>query len=71
MLDMVKRFFSKAPTHNSITANQNTAHDLRVATCALFVEMARIDQTFTQAEMETILSILKEKYGYPGNMPTH
>ncbi len=66
MLDIVKRFFSKATADNSNAANQNTAHDLRVATCALFVEMARIDQTFTQAEMETILSILKEKYGLSG-----
>jgi uncharacterized tellurite resistance protein B-like protein len=66
MLDIVKRFFSKATTHNSSNANQDTAHDLRVAACALFVEMARIDQTFTQAEMEAILSILKEKYGLSG-----
>ncbi len=63
MLDIVKRFFSKATADNSNAANQNTAHDLRVATCALFVEMARIDETFTEAEMESIISILKEKYG--------
>ena len=36
---------------------------MRVATCALFVEMARIDEKFTPAEVDTILSILKEKYG--------
>jgi len=63
MLDIVKRFFAKATADNSVAANQNTGHDLRVATCALFVEMARIDGTFTEAEMETIFSILKEKYG--------
>lgn len=63
MLDIVKRFFSKATADNSNVANQNTGHDLRVATCALFVEMARIDETFTKAEMETIISILKEKHG--------
>jgi len=63
MLDIVKRFFSKTAGSESGGADQNTAHDLRVATCALFVEMARIDQTFTKAEMETVLSILKEQYG--------
>ena len=63
MIDMVKRFFSKTRANNSNTAEQNTVHDLCVATCALFVEMARIDGTFSQAELETILSILKEKYG--------
>ena len=63
MLDIVKRFFGKATAYNSNAVNQNTAHDLRVATCALFMEMARIDETFTEAEVESILSILKEKYG--------
>jgi len=63
---MVKRFFSKTRANNSNTAEQNTVHDLCVATCALFVEMARIDGTFSQAELETILSILKEKYGLSG-----
>ncbi len=63
MIDVVKKFFSKATTEVSKDANQNTEHDIRVATCALFVEIARIDEKFTDAEMETILSILKEKYG--------
>jgi uncharacterized tellurite resistance protein B-like protein len=63
MIDIVKQFFSKATAEVSKGANQNTEHDIRVATCALFVEIARIDEKFTDAEMETILSILKEKYG--------
>jgi uncharacterized tellurite resistance protein B-like protein len=63
MLDVVKRYFNKATTQVSKDANQNAAHDIRVATCALFVEIARIDEKFTEAEMETILSILKQKYG--------
>ena len=66
MLDMLKRFFSKTKVNNSGTGKQNRERDLCVATCALFVEMARIDGTFTQAELETILSILKEKYGLSG-----
>jgi uncharacterized tellurite resistance protein B-like protein len=63
MIDVVKRFFSKATTKIPEAANQTTAHDIRVATCALFVEIARIDEKFTEAEMDTILSILKERYG--------
>lgn len=63
MIDVVKRFFSKATTKIPEVANQTTAHDIRVATCALFVEIARIDEKFTEAEMDTILSILKERYG--------
>lgn len=63
MIDIVKRFFSKVPVNSSQEADQTTDHDIRVATCALFVEIASIDEKFTQAEMETLLSILKEKYG--------
>ena len=63
MRDMLKRFFSKVPEDNVKTLGQKTDHDIRVAVCALLVEMARIDETFTPTEMETILSILKDKYG--------
>ena len=63
MLDIVKRFFSKPVTEASKTADHNSEHDVRVAACALFVEMARIDEKFTDAEMETILSIVQERYG--------
>jgi uncharacterized tellurite resistance protein B-like protein len=63
MLDIVKRFFSNATAEVSKDANQKTEHDLSVATCALFLEMGRIDETFTQEEMDTVLTILKQKYG--------
>ena len=63
MFDNVKRFFNKATAEFSKDTNQNTAHDIRVATCALFVEIALIDEKFTDVEMKIILSILKEKYG--------
>ncbi len=66
MIDIVKRFFGKAAGPESDVAEQDKAHNLQVAVCALFVEMARIDQTFTAAEMETVLAILKQKYGLSG-----
>jgi len=62
MLDILKGFFSKGTEDSTSTTVQKTDHDIRVATCALFVEIARIDEKFTQEEMETIISILKEKY---------
>ena len=63
MIDVVKRFFNKTATKVSEAASGDAEHDIRVATCALFVEMARIDEKFTEAEMNTILSILRERYG--------
>ena len=63
MIDVVKRFFSKATAKVNGASSQNTEHDIRVATCALFVEIARIDEKFTEAETNSIVSILKERYG--------
>ena len=37
-------------------------HDVRVAACALLLEMANIDNEFTASEKEMILSILKDEY---------
>jgi uncharacterized tellurite resistance protein B-like protein len=62
MFDGVKQFFRKVEKRDD-GAVQETGHDTLVATCALLVEIARIDKTFTQEEMATILSILNEKYG--------
>ena len=63
MIKTLKCFFEKNTAVGAGEAEPATEHDVRVATCALFLEMARIDETFSDAEMDTILSILKEKYG--------
>jgi len=63
MIDIIKRFFSNGSQPGHAEDGSGSDHDLRVATCALFLEIGRIDETFTQAEMDTLLSILKEKYG--------
>jgi uncharacterized tellurite resistance protein B-like protein len=63
MLDSLKHFFSKNAAEGYQENGRQSTHDVHVATCALFVEMARIDDKFTQTETETILSILQEKYG--------
>lgn len=63
MRDILKRFFGKPGGSTSVNNSQEVEHDIHVATCALFVEIARIDGKFTREEMETVLSILKEKYG--------
>ena len=66
MLSTLKRFFAKPDQKENHAGEASQAHDIRVATCALLVELARIDEKFTQAEMDAILSILKDKYGLAG-----
>jgi uncharacterized tellurite resistance protein B-like protein len=63
MLDIVKRFFNKTAPVGFKNADREREHDVRIAACALFVEMARIDEEFTKAEMDTILTIVQERYG--------
>jgi uncharacterized tellurite resistance protein B-like protein len=62
MFDVVKHFLGKNEKGNDATVS-TARHDILVATCALLVEIAQIDKTFTEDEMTAVLSILKEKYG--------
>ncbi len=43
MLDSLKRFFSKNAAEGSKKDPGRSKHDIRVATCALFVEMDRYE----------------------------
>ena len=64
MMDLIKKFFAKASTTNAESRSDgpNPEHDLRIATCALFLEMARIDGEFNDMEREHIISRLKKKF---------
>ncbi|MGD8241212.1 MAG: TerB family tellurite resistance protein [Desulfobacterales bacterium] len=63
MFDIVKQFFSPATRDAANEHSGDSGHDVQVAVCALFVEMARIDESFTADEMAAIIKILKDKYG--------
>ena len=62
MKDIIKHFFSRAGNNNQQSAKPQPYRDAAVPVCALFLELARIDGKISQAELETLLSILKEKY---------
>jgi len=74
MIGRIKKFFEKVSNENSSdgeyasggTPGQDGApgsgHDIHVATCALFIEMANIDGEFSEDEQYNIVSILKSKY---------
>jgi uncharacterized tellurite resistance protein B-like protein len=61
MIDMLKRFFTKAAGDDA-ARRSHSAQDIRVAVCALCVEIARIDETFSRQELETLIGILTDKY---------
>jgi uncharacterized tellurite resistance protein B-like protein len=67
MIDILKRFFSTdTPNGRRPSSDQDNDRDVVVAVCAIFLEMGRIDETFTEQETALVLSILKDKYGLAG-----
>jgi len=63
MRDLVKKFFGKKTREKGDNLQGGEVHDIRVATCALFLEMSHIDGVFSQTEREQILGVLKTGYG--------
>lgn len=62
MINLVKKFFGKDDSAEPDKGNKAGDHDVRIATCALFLEMANIDGEFSKEEQENIISMLKEKF---------
>ena len=62
MIDLVKRFFSKDTKDAPVDQGKETTHDIRIATCALFLEMSQIDGEFSESERAHIISTLKKDY---------
>jgi uncharacterized tellurite resistance protein B-like protein len=62
MIDFVKKFFGKGKNRGSEDKEQERAHDIRIATCALLLEMANIDGEFSESEKDSLVAILKNDF---------
>jgi uncharacterized tellurite resistance protein B-like protein len=62
MINIMKKFFGKLEPNGTGNDSRPNQHDLHVAVCALCIEMARIDNNFTQQELKTLVTILNQKY---------
>jgi uncharacterized tellurite resistance protein B-like protein len=58
-----KRLFDKLGVSDTRKTQPADEEALRIATCAILLEMARIDGEFSETEREAILSIFREQYG--------
>ena len=63
MIDLLKRFFGSTSQIEQVGTGKDSERDVTVAVCALFLEMGRIDDTFTEQEMAHVLATLTDKYG--------
>ncbi len=62
MIDIVKKFFGKTQQDTSQGKQRDESHDIRIATCAVLLEMANIDGEFSESEKEHVISALKSDY---------
>lgn len=62
MIDLMKKFFGERQTQDSTAREPDSEHDIRIATCAIFLEIASIDGEFSEEERHLIVSNLKENY---------
>ena len=62
MIDLLKKVFTKTTNGASTGKSVRTSPDVRLATCALLLEMANIDGRFSKLEKERIVELLRNNY---------
>ena len=62
MVDLLKKIFTKTTNGASTGKSVRTSPDVRLATCALLLEMANIDGKFSEIEKERIVELLRNNY---------
>src|SRR3990170_6182190 len=62
MRDLIKKFFNKKPADGSVPQYNNSPSRIPVATAAILLEMANIDNEFSDIEREHIIEIVKRDF---------
>jgi uncharacterized tellurite resistance protein B-like protein len=62
MIKRLKQVFASMPAQPTGAEKTDNPHDIRIATCALFLEMANIDGEFSEGERANILKLLAKEY---------
>ena len=62
MIDLLKKFFTKTTDEASAAESVRTSRDVRIATCALLLEMAKIDGKLSELERKSIVEVLEDRY---------
>lgn len=70
MIDLLEKIFGKNAEPHRKDHPKASDHDILVATGALLLEMAHMDGRFSEAEQDSILSILKKEHGLEAQAAT-
>ncbi|HEB71794.1 MAG TPA: TerB family tellurite resistance protein [Nitrospirae bacterium] len=65
-MGLIEKFFKKDDDKSAGSADKE--YDLRVATCAVMLEIANIDGNFSEAERKRIVSFLESNFGLSGEI---
>ena len=68
---LLKKVFGRSPEQEPGKTDPAREDDLRIATCALFLELANIDSEFSEQERDSILALLKTEYGLSDEHALH
>lgn len=63
MLTKIKDFFNNNASLTADNSSDKKENKIQVAACALLVEMASIDNEFSETERKGIISILEKEFG--------
>ena len=63
MLDSIKKFFSSSMNPVEESSDEENKKDIRLAACALLLELAYADEEFTEDEREHLESAIRRQYG--------
>jgi len=63
MLESIKKFFHTSMTPASDADAKESKKDIRLAACALLLELAHADEEFTQDEREHLESAVRRQFG--------
>ena len=61
-MDLLKKFFAKTSDDATAAESVRTSRDVRIATCALLLEIANIDGRFSESEKKSVVEILQDSY---------
>ena len=68
MFTRIKAFFNDGSALTAQDNKESTEKRIQVAACALFIEMARTDDEFSEEEQNRIISILKKEFSLSDDM---
>jgi len=67
MLDAIKKFFRSSMTPPAQTPATSSRKDIRLAACALLLELAHADEDFSDEERQHLESAVRRQFGLDGD----